>query len=57
MSTELSIQYKGWVKLVQFFPYEWSCNLLAIGLRDCIEIYFYEENNPVSQDENKINNW
>lgn len=43
MSTELTKTFDQLVKSVEFFPYEWSSNLLAVCLKDSIKIYSYEE--------------
>ncbi len=42
--SELSVKYNQWVKSIEFFPYEWSANLLAVCLKDQVKIYSYEEN-------------
>jgi hypothetical protein len=43
MSTDLTLTHNHPVKSVDFFPYEWSSNLLAVCLKDSIKIYVYEE--------------
>ena len=43
MSTDLILTHNQSIKSVEFFPYEWSSNLLAVCLKDSIKIYFYEE--------------
>ncbi len=40
---ELTVNYNQWVKSVEFFPFEWSANLLAVCLKDQVKIYVYEE--------------
>jgi hypothetical protein len=45
MSTESIINLNQLVKKVEFFPYNWSSNLLAIILKDSIKIYIYNNDN------------
>lgn len=42
-TTDLLLTHNQSVKSVDFFPYEWSSNLLAVCLKDGIKIYVYEE--------------
>ena len=41
MSTESSLSFNSTVKSVEFFPYEWSHNLLAICLHNNVKIYSF----------------
>ena len=43
MNNDLSLNHNQSVKSVDFFPFEWSSNLLAVCLKDSIRIYLYEE--------------
>lgn len=41
MSTESLVNFESTVKRVDFFPYEWSHNLLAICLHSSVKIYSF----------------
>jgi hypothetical protein len=41
MSTESLVNFESTVKRVDFFPYEWSHNLLAICLQSSVKIYSF----------------
>ena len=41
MSTENLISFESTVKRVDFFPYEWSHNLLAVCLQNSVKIYSF----------------
>lgn len=43
MSTEIHLKYNQWIKSVEFFPFEWSSNILAVCLKDSIKVYLYDE--------------
>ncbi len=43
LTSDVTITHNQSVKSVEFFPFEWSSNLLAVCLKDCIKIYIYEE--------------
>jgi hypothetical protein len=41
MSTESSVDFNLTVKRVEFFPFEWSHNLLAVCLQNSVKIYSF----------------
>ena len=43
MSVELSQDFNQLVKKVDFFPYEWSSNLLAVCFADSVKFFIYNE--------------
>ena len=43
MSIEASQKFNQIVKRVEFFPFEWSANLIAVCFNDSVEIFKYIE--------------
>ena len=44
MSVELTHEFNQIVKHVEFFPYEWSSNLLAVCFTDSVKLFVYHDN-------------
>jgi hypothetical protein len=43
MSIELTQEFNQIVKHVEFFPYEWSSNLLAVCFTDSVKLFIYHD--------------
>ncbi len=43
MSVELTQEFNQIVKHVEFFPYEWSSNLLAVCFTDSVKLFVYHD--------------
>lgn len=43
MSIELNQRFSQLVKRVEFFPFEWSANLLAVCFADSVNLYTFVE--------------
>ena len=56
MSTESSVNFNLTVKSVDFFPYEWSHNLLAVCLQTSVKIYSFNYKQTKSNEEENANN-
>ena len=51
MSTESLVDFNLTVKSVEFFPYEWSHNLLAVCLLNSVKIYSFNYKQTRSEDD------
>lgn len=51
MSLEVSQKFNQLVKRVEFFPFEWSANVLAVCFSDSVKIYTFTESSVASKKE------